>query len=42
MENDCLQISWTASISGKSTQYFFAFKHLFEVCCLMLFNFKKP
>lgn len=41
MENEYFQISWTSSISGKSTQYFFAYKHLFEVCRWMLFNFKK-
>lgn len=42
MENECLQISWTAPISGKSIQYFFAFKYLFEVVVGCFLTLKKP
>lgn len=42
MENECLQISWTAPISGKSIQYFFAFKHLLEVVVGCFLTLKKP
>lgn len=44
MENECLQISWTTSISGKSIQYFLLSNacFMFVVGCFLTLRKKKP